>query len=421
MPCGVSFIAGVLALFVSASGCLAFEHGQWYSDMARKPWTIESCQSNWTQSDSKLFGTVNIPSVSSDESLDYTLESATKATRTDLFEVPVQESRDVILPERSAQVQSTLGESPESNTLKAEAAVAPSAGGRWSLRLPRLSPTTSAALRQEAPCSPLTALLRTEQSGSSTSGTSSAIETAAYPVHQENERASFFSYAVPSSLATSRDGSAPFRLGEKNFAHPFGWIEIRFNSVMPIRKWTGVLDKVRHERELYRRCDGAAARCTLPALAAWRAIIHSVRGLDQWSQIREVNKFVNSFPYKDDLDNYGVSDYWASPAEFARNGGDCEDYAIMKFVALRELGFDNNKMRIVVVRDISRQVVHAVVALRVDGKTYILDSLTNRILPDDKITWYAPQYSFNETTRWAHVAPPAPLVRMASREVGSLD
>lgn len=134
-----------------------------------------------------------------------------------------------------------------------------------------------------------------------------------------------------------------------------------------------------------------------------------------------MNNFVNSFPYKEDIDNYGVNDYWASPAEFARNGGDCEDYAIMKFFALRELGFDADKMRIVVVRDLSRQVVHAVVALGVAGKTYILDSLTDRILPDDKITWYAPQYSFNETTRWAHVVAPQRLVRIASRETRPLD
>ena len=43
--------------------------------------------------------------------------------------------------------------------------------------------------------------------------------------------------------------------------------------------------------------------------------------------------FFNSVKYSDDKDIYGINDYWASPYEFlARDRGDCEDYAIAKFL-----------------------------------------------------------------------------------------
>ena len=43
--------------------------------------------------------------------------------------------------------------------------------------------------------------------------------------------------------------------------------------------------------------------------------------------------------YLEDLANYGLPDYWATPLQFLDRDGDCEDYAIAKFVSLRELGF----------------------------------------------------------------------------------
>ena len=53
---------------------------------------------------------------------------------------------------------------------------------------------------------------------------------------------------------------------------------------------------------------------------------------------RAVNRFVNGWAYRADADNYGRSDYWATPLEFFRRSGDCEDYVIAKYRSLRLLG-----------------------------------------------------------------------------------
>lgn len=47
-----------------------------------------------------------------------------------------------------------------------------------------------------------------------------------------------------------------------------------------------------------------------------------------------VNDRENAYPYVSDMKNYGVSDYWATPEEFHKRGGDCEDAALAKMAAL---------------------------------------------------------------------------------------
>lgn len=51
--------------------------------------------------------------------------------------------------------------------------------------------------------------------------------------------------------------------------------------------------------------------------------------------------FVNSFPYKYDIDNYGIDDYWATPYEtIYRKYSDCEDRAFLYASLLHHLCYD---------------------------------------------------------------------------------
>ncbi|MDR2743759.1 MAG: transglutaminase-like cysteine peptidase, partial [Desulfovibrio sp.] len=80
----------------------------------------------------------------------------------------------------------------------------------------------------------------------------------------------------------------------------------------------------------------------------YREQTKKLQGLDL---LRFVTKFWNSWPYKEDIVNWGTEDYWEIPAEFLQRSGDCEDYAIIKYFTLKELGIPPEDMRIVVVRD----------------------------------------------------------------------
>ena len=98
-----------------------------------------------------------------------------------------------------------------------------------------------------------------------------------------------------------------------------------------------------------------------------------------------------------------IGSYWAIPAEFLKKSGDCEDYAIVKYFTLKELGIPAENMRIVVVRDTLRNLAHAVLAVYLNGDAYILDNLSNTVLSHSRIRQYSPQYSVNESGRWAHL------------------
>jgi predicted transglutaminase-like cysteine proteinase len=214
------------------------------------------------------------------------------------------------------------------------------------------------------------------------------------------------------SLALLGSGLATAMPGRAAFATPplFGTVEFRAESLAALPQWQRVLERIEEERPTYRACDDAADDCPSRGVMAWRALERGQRGAVPHDQLRAVNRFVNNWEYKDDAHNYGRRDYWASPLEFLRRSGDCEDYAITKYVTLRGLGYAPERLRLVVVHDVLRDVAHAVLAVYLDDEVYILDNLTNAVLPQHRVTQYVPYYSTNEEARWAHVAPLTPMV-----------
>lgn len=183
----------------------------------------------------------------------------------------------------------------------------------------------------------------------------------------------------------------------------FGSVEVRSTSLKGLPQWTRVLDAMAREGKQFDACAAEASRCTTPILKHWRNIITSAAKLKRKDRIKAVNDFFNRWPYKQDQELYGVSEYWATPREFMARSGDCEDYSIAKYFALRKLGFEKEELRVVILMDQIRGIGHAVLAIYAEDDILILDSLSNLILPHSRYKHYVPQYSMNETTRWAHI------------------
>ena len=194
----------------------------------------------------------------------------------------------------------------------------------------------------------------------------------------------------------------------------FGTVEFRAESLAALPQWQRTLKQIDRERATYRACSRSATACPSPGVMAWQAMLEGEIGRAPFDQLQTVNRFLNNWRYKADAQNYGQRDYWATPLEFLRQSGDCEDYAIAKYVSLRQLGFAAEHLRMVVVRDVVRDLAHAVLAVYLDDQVLILDNLTRAVLPQEQLTHYVPYYSINETTRWAHVAPADPLVSSAA-------
>ncbi len=150
-----------------------------------------------------------------------------------------------------------------------------------------------------------------------------------------------------------------------------------------------------------------------PADAAqWRVLVRQARGASEAKILRMVNGFFNHWLFQSDMAAWGVPDYWTTPAEFVRNrGGDCEDYAIAKYFALRYLGFPAERLRVTLIRQVNGKGVpypqmHAVLAVKTSKTWFILD---NNARPKLSISPYPqyrgrfiPLYSLNELGAWKH-------------------
>ena len=113
-----------------------------------------------------------------------------------------------------------------------------------------------------------------------------------------------------------------------------------------------------------------------------------------------VNQFFNRTPPISDRELWHVDDYWATPAEMlSANGGDCEDYAIAKYFALKELGVPVAKLRLVYARTwYAANEAHMVLAYydSPDADPLILDNLDGVISSAASRPDLTPVYTFND-------------------------
>lgn len=184
----------------------------------------------------------------------------------------------------------------------------------------------------------------------------------------------------------------------------FGTREIPGSDMSAFDKWTEMLS--RHDRESYSLAnvacnEGMASACRL---LAWDKHLRKLRGLDPRDQVALVNKILNREAYVTDPSNYGTNDYWATPLQFFSNQGDCEDFAIVKYLSLRSLGFPPENMRIVILEDVTTKLPHAVLVVLIDGKALVLDNRSEQVVQHDQIHNYRPYYSLNEAGWWLHVS-----------------
>jgi len=165
-------------------------------------------------------------------------------------------------------------------------------------------------------------------------------------------------------------------------------------------KWRGTLARYFQESKVSEDCTGSTFnKCHLKG---WQRFLDDVQHLDLKRKLDAVNREMNRRRYIIDPINWGVDDYWASPLQFFRKQGDCEDYAISKFMSLRALGVPNEDMRIVVLQDLNLRIGHAILVVYDSDRAYVLDNQSPMVTTADRIRHYKPFYSINETAWWMH-------------------
>jgi predicted transglutaminase-like cysteine proteinase len=177
-------------------------------------------------------------------------------------------------------------------------------------------------------------------------------------------------------------------------AEPFGLFAARLSSGGLLAKWQGVQRRLEDEMVQLALCEGDRDRCASPAALHFLAIVEAGKARDGRARLGEINRAINlAIRPMSDLAQYGAIDVWSSPlATLARGAGDCEDYAIAKFIALSRAGLAPDDLRIVIMRDTVRGEDHAVAAARLDGHWLTLDNRRMVMIEDAQIRNYQPTF-----------------------------
>jgi predicted transglutaminase-like cysteine proteinase len=213
-------------------------------------------------------------------------------------------------------------------------------------------------------------------------GNTQAGESAALP----NET---FEYKMASAAPFEQLRDEPdYRLSE-----PFGLDTSALVSGDLQNKWSAVTKELPHEHEILARCRTDADACPRAA-KKFLGIVDKAMKRGGLARIGELNRAINlNIKWVDDMTQYGVPDLWATPLmSFDSGAGNCKDYAIAKYVALQEMGFVDDDLRLVVVRDRPTSQLHAVTAVRYEGHWLILDNRTFIMVQDVDIATYNPLF-----------------------------
>ncbi len=208
---------------------------------------------------------------------------------------------------------------------------------------------------------------------------------------------SIMSILVLAVLVTSPAKAAPFQT-------LFGYTEIQQSDIHVFPQWLTVLEN--QHVNIVKQGDCINGQVSSDCqLQNWHKFLTSIRDLAPNAQLDAVNRFANEQDYVVDIENYGHEDYWALPGQFLTNGGDCEDYAIVKLFSLLQLGWPAESMRLVVVQDTNLGMPHAILAVASGQDVWILDNQAASIVAEQNIEHYAPVYSISGRQWWLHMPP----------------
>lgn len=137
-----------------------------------------------------------------------------------------------------------------------------------------------------------------------------------------------------------------------------------------------------------------------PVPKDWAIHLENFSTLPIVQQLETVNFLGNRLPYSSEK-----SETWRHPKVFFVEGGDCDCYAVTKYLLLRHLGFTDEHVRLTVVRKVGGRSYHMVVVVRGGQdrfRTYLLDNASDQVRTVLYSAEYTPFISLNERGVWLH-------------------
>jgi predicted transglutaminase-like cysteine proteinase len=161
-------------------------------------------------------------------------------------------------------------------------------------------------------------------------------------------------------------------------------------------RWREFETGVQQNADAITRCRSNPATCSA-AETRLIALIDVARHASGRAKFGLVNREINlSIAYTSDVEQHGSGDVWSSAlATFTSGQGDCEDFAIAKYLTLREAGVPVQDLRLLVGRVSTTGGAHAVLAARLDGHWLILDNRRMAMVEDEHAFDLQPLFAFD--------------------------
>jgi len=203
--------------------------------------------------------------------------------------------------------------------------------------------------------------------------------------------------ALP-AFAQYQTGTADARLEQPTdqpqlLREPFGLAATPVSGGEVLAKWNGLVADIEAESDILTRCQKDAQLCP-PAAQKFLAVIAEGRAHEGRARIGVINRAINlAIRPTSDMAQWGVEDRWTAPLATLTTGrGDCEDYAIAKYVALVEAGIGKDDVKLIIVNDLTTGQDHAVVTARLDNKWIVLDNRRLTLLEDQAMPHVEPLF-----------------------------
>jgi predicted transglutaminase-like cysteine proteinase len=195
----------------------------------------------------------------------------------------------------------------------------------------------------------------------------------------------------------------------------FGQHTVSTAEIGPFPRWQKVIERFAEQRANPTQFCASGDSETCPP-AIWQKLVAKLATLPLNERIALANDFFNRVPYIRAEVNWGDAAYWETPFEFLTRGGQCQDYAIAKYLALRESGVPEEQLRFVVVHDNYVGLDHAITVVNLDNQAMALDNQMLGVTPVADLTQrYAPYYALNDEGWSAYATATEPAVMYTVR------
>ena len=178
--------------------------------------------------------------------------------------------------------------------------------------------------------------------------------------------------------------------------------EIYSSNLSYFTRWTDVESRFAAQQQPGACVATADGNC---AESQWTAFVDDLRARPIADRVEHANEYLNAVRYVPATENWGSVSYWETPFEFLARGGQCQDYAISKYLALQASGVPDTDLRVAVVHDRQSHADHAVLIVTINGQDFVLDNQTTTVDPLQDVTRYRAYYAINDSGWWAYFDP----------------